>query len=107
MLGSMLSKKSIRFDGGAFDCELGSVFGREGVGFVLTAGLLPPVVEEVANALLFTSLPCRARYSLRRWLKSGSFKSSSRRRVRSVEACFSLGISSLVADWNVERLPGI
>ena len=62
--------------------------------------------ELLANArppLLLASFS--AKYSRRRRSKSGSFKSSSRRRARSVEACFSFGISSRVAASKCRATP--
>jgi len=50
-------------------------------------------------------IPFWAKYSRRRKSKSGSFKSSSRRRARSVEACLSFGISKRVADWKCLATP--
>lgn len=97
----MGSKKSIKFpDDGALLSFTGSLFGgRLGIGFDARADLL--FAEELFGSrgrplLLFASFS--ARYSFRRKSKSGSFKSSSRSRAKSVEACLSFGIAKRVAS---------
>lgn len=105
---SVESKRSIRLGPVVFTSSFGAVCGAVcdavGAGFDFcgaeTARLLPAPLSFSSPAVPNFC----ARYSRRRWSKSGSLRSSSRSLARSVDACFRFGIARRVAFSNCRAI---